>query len=101
MKRIVPTDQVVYDHDFPYDWQDWDYPQSLLQSTLYSPDDPNLTDDDHVLVMDYDGFIEFFPEWNALYREEADEDWYKDDEGAKYLPYHIGRTVSPIKEVLI
>lgn len=99
MKRIVPVDQVVFDDRFPYDWQDWDYPQSLLQSTLYCPDDPNLCDDDHVLVMDYDGFIEWFPEWNAMYPE-ADKP-YNDDEGAEYLPFHIGRTVSPVKEVLI
>lgn len=94
MKRIMPIDQVEEANDFPYDFSRWNYTEDTLRSFLYSPDDPNLTDDDHCLVLDYDGFIEWFPEWNNMY---PDDKVYEDDEGAEYLPYHIGRTVSPVR----
>ena len=100
MIKLVPASTIKEDDSFRYDFKEWNYPLSLLRSCLYSPDDPNLCDDDHALVMDYDGFIEWFPEWNHMYEEENDEDWYKDDEGAKYLPYHLGRTVSVVKEAI-
>lgn len=99
MKRIVPVSQVEEATGFPYEWSSPKYSEELLRSFLYSPDDPTLCDDDHCLVLDFDGFVEWFPEWNAMYRDEADEDWYKDDEGMQYLIYHIGRTVTPLKGV--
>lgn len=100
MKAIVPTTGVEYIHAFPR-YRYGDVPDEELRQYLYSPDDPNLCDDDHVLVMDYDGFIEWFPEWNRMYAdqiaEEFGDDWYKDDEGAEYLREHVDRTVSTVK----
>lgn len=95
MIKIVPVDQVVFYDDFPYDWEGWDYAPDLLRSTLYSPDDPTLCPDGYMMVMTYDDFIEWFPKWIATDPDPI----YKPDEAEEYLPYHIGRTVEPIKGV--
>lgn len=101
MKIITTWDNVVEADDFPYDYNHWHYSEEVLRQYLFSPDDPTLCeDDDHLLVMDYDGFVEWFPEWNKMYPPEDGEDWYKDDEGGEYLSEHVGRTVTVIKEVL-
>ena len=101
MKIITTWDNVVEANDFPYDYNHWHYSEEILRQYLFSPDDPTLCeDDDHILVMDYDGFVEWFPEWNKMYPPEDGYDWYKDDEGGKYLSEHVGRTVTVIKEVL-
>lgn len=96
MMQIVPIDSVEYLDDIPLDT-----PEGTHCPYLYSPDDPNLCDDDHILVMDYEGFIKWFPEWNRIYADQIAEtfgdDWYKDNEGAKYLRAHINRTVSIVK----
>ena len=99
MNRIVPLDQVERLDRFPYKHEEIRLKPELLRQFLFSPDDPTLTDDNHCLVLDYDGFIEWFPVWNHMYDEPSD-DWYKDDEGHKYLCDHINRTVDVIKGII-
>ena len=99
MKRIVTEDQVIPFEKFPYKWEDIYFNPDILKQFYFVPLDPTLTDDDHFMVFDYDGFIEWFPEWNAMYKEEADEDWYRDDEGAEYLRDSLFKTVDVLKGV--
>lgn len=103
MNITTTWDRVIEADDFPWDYNYWHYSEDVLRRYLFSPSDPTLCeDDDHLLVMDYDGFVEWFPVWNNMYPPEDDEveDWYKDNEGGKYLSEHVGRTVTVIKEVL-
>lgn len=100
MNRIVPLDKVELLDRFPYKYEEIRLNPELLRQFLFSPDDPALTDDSHCLVLDYDGFIEWFPVWNHMYDEPSNDDWYKDDEGLKYLCDHINRTVTVIKGVI-
>ena len=98
MKRIMNCESVI-DADFPYKRKDIDSNPDILKQFCFVPLDPTLTEDGYCMVFDYDGFIEWFPEWNAMYRDEADEDWYKDNEGAEYLRAHIFKTVDVVKVV--
>lgn len=99
MIKTVPVSAIAEDKSFPYNFSGGTYPKSLLRSFLYSPDDPELCNDDHAVVMDYDGFIRFFPEWNRIYSDHDNPPLYADDEAEEYLPYHIGRTITPVVEV--
>ena len=99
MKRIVSNDQVIPFLSFPCKPDDVRRNPDILRSFLFIPLDPTLTDDGHCLVLDYDGFIEWFPEWNAMYRDENGDNLYADSEGEAYLLDHIDRTVEVIKGV--
>lgn len=99
MNRIVTLAQVEWLDHFPYKRNEIRQNPELLRQFLFSPDDPTLTDDKHCLVLDYDGFIEWFPVWNHMYEESNDDDWYKDNEGLQYLCDNINRTVDVIKAV--
>lgn len=99
MKQIVRIDQVVPLDRFPYKWEDIHNNPELLRPFLFVPLDPTLTDDDHCVVLDLDGFVEWFPEWNAMYSDDDDEEWYKDSEGLQYLIDSIDRTVDVVKGV--
>lgn len=102
MIKYVPV-STLEDADFPYDFTHWDYPLDLLRSCLYSAwwDTMDIDGEEHVIVMDYDGFIEWYnahvPEW----MEQEEDDGIKWDEypAEEYLPYHIGRTIDVVKEV--
>lgn len=98
MKRIISGEYVI-DADFPYKREDIDNNPDILKQFCFVPLDPTLTEDGYCMVFDYDGFIEWFPEWNAMYREDADEDWYKDNEGAEYLRDNLFKTVDVVKVV--
>lgn len=98
MIRIVSTDRINFNETIRRGMFS-DMSPDARRQYLYSPDDPNITGDDHSLVMSYDEFIGWFPQWNAMYREEADEFWYKDDEGEQYLIDSIDRTVSIVDSV--
>lgn len=102
MLKYVPALSIEDDDSFPYDFKRGDYPLSLLRSVLYSawwtvvPDDG---DQELALLMDYDGFIEWYnsnePQW-------AFDEGLGDDErmtAEEYLPYHLGRTITVVKEV--
>lgn len=98
MKITTSRMNVIDATGFPFDYNNWNYPEEILRQYLFCPDDPNLfRDDDRCLVMDYDGFVKWFPEWNRMYKDEADADWYKDDQGGKYLSENVGRTVSVVR----
>ena len=102
MLKKVPSLSLIEDDAFPYDFERWDYPISLLRSSLYSvwwTEIPEDSDQELALLMDYDGFVEWY---------NANEDaWAKDiglDESERftaeeYLPYHLGRTIIVVKEV--
>lgn len=100
MIRTVRNDQVIPLGHFPYKAEQVRENPDLLRRFLFVPLDPTLTDDDHCMVMDYDGFVEWFPVWNHMYEEENDGDWYKDNEGAEYLLDSIFRTVDVVKGVI-
>ena len=102
MLKYVPVQNIEDDESFPYDCTNWAYSDDLLRSSLYCPwwteiDDENGTES--VLLMDYDGFVEW-------YNSNID-DWMKDDDeidwenypAEEYLPYHLGRTLTVVKEV--
>ena len=95
MIQFVHPDQVIPFDSFPYDFRRADYSAHLLNNTLYIPDDPDIGDDDHILVMDYDGFMEWFP----MYARQIGDDFLADYPPDEYLPYHIGRTVTPVKGI--
>lgn len=97
MIKRIPSRSVIDDEAFPYDFRNWNYPESLLRSTLYATWYTEIGDDgtEYAVVMDYDGFIQWY--------SDHVNDWAKDDpefwEGytaQEYLPYHIGRTISPV-----
>lgn len=101
MIKLVPASTIKDDDTFPYDFKRWDYPTSLLRSCLYTA---WWTEVDHdgvryVLLMDYDGFIEWYTENEPKWSQ---EEGLTDDErftAEEYLPYHLGRTISVVKEV--
>lgn len=100
MKRIVKGEKVIPLVRFPYNRAELLNNPELLKQFMFVPLDPTLTDDDHCMVFDLDGFVEWFPEWNAMYREDDNEDWYKDSEGLQYLIDSIDRTVDVVKGVI-
>ena len=97
MLKLVPSLSIVDDDSFPYDFRHWDYPEELLRSSLYTAWWTEINHDGHeyALLMDYDGFIEW-------YNSNADK-WGIDDDykftAEEYLPYHLGRTICVVKEV--
>ena len=97
IKYVLPS-SIEDDDTFPYDFEHWNYPTELLRSTLYSAWWAT-EDDDKVIVMDYDGFIEWY---NANEPKWAEDEGLTEDErftAEEYLPYHIGRTIEVVKEV--
>lgn len=101
MIKRVPVNTIEDDESFPYDFRNWNYPEELLRSTLYSAWWTEIDDDNNetALLMDYDGFIEWYnaniDEWLTL--DDGDDEAFTAEE---YLPYHIGRTICPVKEVI-
>ena len=97
MLKLVQSLSIEDDDSFPYDFERWDYPISLLRSHLYTAWWTEISHDGHeyALLMDYDGFIEW-------YNSNADK-WGLDDgepfTAEEYLPYHLGRTICVVKEV--
>ena len=101
MLKYVPAMSIEDDDSFPYDFSNWNYPTELLRSCLFTAWWTRILDDGHeyALLMDYDGFIEWYnsnePNW-------AKEEGLLDDErftAEEYLPYHLGRTMTVVKEV--
>ena len=97
MLKLVPSLSIEDDDSFPYDFERWDYPISLLRSHLYTAWWTEISHDGHeyALLMDYDGFIEW-------YNSNIDKWGLDDDEpytAEEYLPYHLGRTICVVKEV--
>ena len=100
MLKYVPSLSIEDDASFPYTRDGKDYPDDLLRSRLYSAWWTVITDDDQelALLMDYDGFVEWYnskvDEW--MLDESAPSEPFTADE---YLRYHLGVTISAVKEV--
>lgn len=99
MLKLVPSLSIVDDDSFPYDFRHWDYPEELLRSSLYTAWWTEVEHDgtDYTLLMDYDGFIEWYNDNHDAWIEDSPE--LKDMTAEEYLPYHIGRTLCVVKEV--
>lgn len=102
MIKRVPARFVIDDDSFPYNFSNWNYPTELLHSCLYSawwteiPEDEN---EEYALVMDYDGFIEWYNSNPDKWMTETDTNSEKPLTAEEYLPYHLGKTLSVIKIV--
>jgi len=92
MMKYVPTRNITEDTSFPYDFSNWNYPEQVLRSHLYTAWWEEKVEDGERLsiIMDYDGFIE----WYRSKGYEQTEDFTAEE----YLPYHIGRTIDVVKE---
>ena len=100
MLKYVPAQFVEDDDTFPYDFRRSDYPPELLRSVLYSAWWTRIEGDQELaLVMDYDGFVEWY---NTNKSDWAREEGLLEEEqftAEEYLPYHLGRTLTVVKEV--
>lgn len=103
MIKYVPVNTIEDDDTFPYDFTNWNYSEKLLRSTLYAvwwaDEIPDNNDEERTLLMDYDGFIEWYNRNEPTWAEAED---IADDErmtAEEYLPYHIGRTIAVVKEL--
>ena len=100
MLKLVPSLSIEDDDSFPYDFERWDYPISLLRSHLYTAWWTEISHDGHeyALLMDYDGFVEWYEskvdEW--MLDESAPSEPFTADE---YLRYHLGVTMTVVREV--
>lgn len=102
MIKYVPALTVIDDNSFPFDFKHWDYPEELLRSCLYSvwwTCIPENTNEELALVMDYDGFMEWYNSNMDKWLLDCDGDQKAVFTAEEYLPYHIGRTVSVVKIV--
>lgn len=98
MIKYVPALTVIDDDSFPYDLAHWTYPPELLRSCLYSvwwTEIPEHCDTELAIVMDYDGFLEWYNSESVKWDTDEAEGFTAEE----YLPYHIGRTISVIKIV--
>ena len=102
MLKYVNPSAIEEDEFFPYDFEHWNYSDSLLRSTLYSVWWTEIDDDtgtESALLMDYDGFVEWFDEKHEEWLFMDDSVDWSDCSAHEYLTYHLGRTVCPVKEV--
>ena len=101
MMKYVPALSIEDDDTFPYLRDGKGYTEELLRSRLYSAWWTVITDDhseELALLMDYDGFVEW-------YNSKVDE-WMLDDSAPsepftadEYLRYHLGVTITAVREV--
>lgn len=104
MKKYLPMETVVDDDSFVYT-KDRTYPEEILRSSLFSPGWGEIDEEtgkEVALLMDYDGFIEWFnsnlPAW---IEDLLDEDCRKDFStytAEEYLADHLGYTIFVAKE---
>lgn len=100
IKRVLPH-EIEDDDSFPYDFKNWDYPIELLRSSLYSVWWTEIDEDGNetALLMDYDGFVQWYSGRVDEWLKNDDSINWKDYPAEEYLPYHLGRTIYPVKVV--
>lgn len=100
MKKVVRSDCVEEVVPFPFSNPSVEITEDLLRQFLYTAWWTIEDDDDHVILMDYDGFVEFYDEHVPQWREEEDGDMFFDNYSAlEYLRDHVGTTVEVVREV--
>lgn len=95
MKKYVSAHTVTDDCSFHYLWDGRNYTDDTLRSVLYAPWWTKVNDDEElVLLMDYDGFVEWY--------ESGEEEWTTDNRSGmtadEYLRKNLGTIISVVKE---
>lgn len=98
MQKVVLVKTLEDVEPFPFDRFSPPTEETLRQylyTAWWTLDD----DGDHVVLMDYDGFVEYYDEHVPQWREEEGEGFWDDYSATEYLRDHVGVTICVVKEV--